>query len=86
MDKILRQIEKERQYQTGRWGTSIDNGHSVNDWVAFIAGYAGRASDIHSTPEQQREFMVKVATLAVAAIEAFDRNGGFAPRHYDPRE
>lgn len=27
--------------------------------------------------------MLKVAALAVAACEAFDRNGGFAPRHYE---
>jgi hypothetical protein len=33
--------------------------------------------------EEQRNNMLKVAALAVAALETFDRNDGFAPRHYD---
>jgi hypothetical protein len=31
----------------------------------------------------QREGILKAATILVAALEAFDRNNGFAPRHYE---
>jgi hypothetical protein len=32
---------------------------------------------------QFKEAMIKVAALAVAAVEVAEQNGGLTPRHYD---
>ena len=87
-DNIFEEINTERKYQDSRWGNTFDNKNTVNDWVTYIGIYAGHAADMDNVndPVKQREFMVKTAALAVAALEAFDRNNGFAARHYDPAE
>lgn len=82
---ILQQIEAERTYQDGRWGTAFDDANTLNDWSAYIGVYLGRAVDMGSDPAKQRANMLKVAALAVAAVESFDRNGAFARRHYEDR-
>lgn len=82
-ESVLEEIRNEREYQNGRWGTDFDDKNTLNDWVTYIATYCGRASQFASPPSNQRRDMLKVAALAVAACEAFDRNGGFAPRHYE---
>lgn len=85
LDKVLDEIREERVYQDGKWGTDFDDHNTLNDWVTYIAMYCGRAANIGATPNLQRESMRKVATLAVAACECFDRNSGFAPRHYEDK-
>jgi len=84
--KIFNEIEAERAYQDAKWGNTFDDKNTVNDWNQYIAGYGYRAASMENVgkPEEQRAAMVKVAALAVAALETFDRNNGFAPRHYDP--
>ncbi len=82
-DKIFEQIKNERIYQDKKWGTDFDNANTVNDWAAYIANYTGRATSIGLVPLEQRAGMLEVAALAIAALEAFDRNGEFPPRHYD---
>lgn len=70
--------ERERQIALAHGGNTdeFDQGNSRNDWVAYIAAYVGRASDkvIRNEKEGQtfRANMVKVAALALAAIEAYD--------------
>ncbi len=87
---ILDLIASERDYQEGRWGTRFDDRNTINDFVTYITRYAGNAAfepDFHKTQvarrEHQRQQLVKVAALAVAAIETIDRNGELARRHYD---
>jgi hypothetical protein len=84
---LFDQIATERQYQDQRWGTEFDDKNTLNDWAAYINVYLTRALCMENVgkPENQRIAMVKVAALSVAALEAFDRNGKFAPRHYDPK-
>ncbi len=85
-EQIFEEINKEREYQDQKWGSEFDDRNTVNDWATYISIYAGHAADmgnIHDI-EQQRLHMLKVASLAVAALETFDRNNGFAPRHYEP--
>jgi hypothetical protein len=76
-DIILEEIDKERDYQVGIWSADNDNKNTINDWITYICSYAtkGRASS-----KEFREMMVKVGALAVAAIEAYDRNHGHVPR------
>ncbi len=71
---IYEQIDAEREYQDRKFGPVFDTGNRPNDWVAFIAAYAGRAfaSDRETYTPSYRSLMVKVAALAVAAIEAYD--------------
>jgi len=80
---ILDDISRERDYQDEKWGAEFDDKNTINDWVSYIAAYAAGAADMGIRPRQQRVDLLKTAALAVAAIEAFDRNGGFAPRHYE---
>ena len=85
-DNIYDEIQAERAYQDNKWGTTFDDQNTVNDWMAYINIYGAKATDMKATPETQRLNMMKVAALAVAACQAFDRNDGFAPRHYDVQE
>lgn len=84
MEKILEDIRKEREYQIGRWGNDFDDKNTANDWVTYITMYASAGARMDASSAKFRTAMVKVATLAVAALEAIDRNSGkTAPRHYD---
>lgn len=80
---VLEEIKAERDYQDRHWGPDFDDKNTLNDWVTYITQYCARASSFQTSPNGQRFAMVKVAALAVAACEAFDRNGSFAPRHYE---
>lgn len=80
---VYEEIKAERSYQDSRWGTAFDDKNTANDWVAYISMYAAKASPEKWDAAEFRKGMIKVATLAVAAIETFDRNGKLPPRHYD---
>src|SRR5574341_470053 len=80
---IFDQIEDERDYQDAQWGTEFDDRNTANDWVTYITQYASRAGVMNVTPDDFEQAMVKVAALAVAAIETSQRNSGPAARHYD---
>jgi len=82
---ILDEIVAEREYQDGKWGAAFDDANTVNDWAAYLGIYTGKATAITAPPAERRRQMLKVAAIAVAAVEAFDRNGCFAPRHYEDR-
>ena len=75
---ILTEIEEERLRQISK-GTdgSYDKNNSKNDWIAYINAYTGRAADrVFKNAEQNegfRENIVKVAALAVAALESYDK-------------
>lgn len=80
MENILNEIRKEREYQKERWGNETDD--TLNTpwmWASYIAQYAtkwmaGTFAPLSSdTVNTFRKCMVKVATLAIAAIESIDR-------------
>lgn len=81
MNQILVEVAKERQRQKDLSFAgdtdSFDRTNSRNDWVGYIAAYSGRAAEkcIRNQREGQefRANMVKVAALAVAAVEAHDQ-------------
>jgi hypothetical protein len=83
MDNILQQIKDERAYQNSRWGNAFDDKNTTNDWVTYICQRAACAAPLGKDDGSSRRFLVQVAALAVAAIEAHDRNNGFPKRHYD---
>ena len=77
---ILNEIERERAYQDGKWGHKADDTkNEPNDWVAYIAHHSSRwfsgGFAPYNTPtvDAFRKQMIKVAALAVAAVESLDR-------------
>lgn len=73
LDSIFQEIREERQAQDAKWGgPDHDDQHVPNDWIAFIGRHAGMAS-YGVTDSTFRKQMKRVAALAVAAIEAYDR-------------
>lgn len=73
---ILAEIETEREYQDQKWGHAFDDENTPHEWVAYIAHYAARhlaGNPAGVDVDKFRLDMVKVAALAVAAIEAVDR-------------
>ena len=80
----IEDILAERECQDKTWGRRFDDKNTINDWAAYANIYLSRATSMKATPVEQRVGVIKAATLLVGALEAFDRNNGFAPRHYDP--
>lgn len=80
MTDVYHDIQTERAVQRakahGGDTDAFDKGLTRNDWVAFVSTYAGRASTAFRNKHEGQDFrenMVKVAALAVAAIEAHDK-------------
>lgn len=81
---LVAEIEREREYQKNKgFDGTFDDKNTCNDWVTYITQYASGAAFVPVGLEQRTK-LFKALTIAVAALEAFDRNGGFPPRHYDP--
>jgi hypothetical protein len=77
-EKILGEIEAERMRQivVKKRTPESDESNTGNDWVAYIASCVGRATENMFNQRNGlgfRENMIKVAALAVAAIEWYDR-------------
>ena len=82
-DEFFIWVEEERNRQQTLWRNDFDNLNTVNDWATFITRYANYAT----TGERSfHDAMVKVAAIALAAVETYDRNGGLAPCHYEINE
>ena len=69
MKQILLEVVEEREKQDKRWGGSKhDDKHLFSDWIFFIGDYLkGRRG------KNYRDRMIKIAALAVAAVESYDR-------------
>ncbi len=88
MEELLKEIikERERQMKLAHGGNTdeFDKKNSQNDWVAYIMAYAGRAADKVTRNKNEgqdfRQNMIKVAALAIAAIEAYDK--GYCPSDF----
>lgn len=77
---ILDEIRNERDYQSKKWGNDADDTKNTPfHWVSYIARYATNwmagtwAPFPRSTTDAFRIAMIKVATIAVAAVESLDR-------------
>ena len=81
--KIYNEIETERAYQDQQWGDEFDKKNTLNDWVSYMNTYCGQASKMGTPKDDQRKQLLKAVTIGVAALERFDTDNGFAPRHYD---
>lgn len=67
---VYAEIKVERASQDAKWGgPDHDDEHESEDWFSFIQEHLDRAEN----PDVYRMQMIRVAALAVAAIESFDR-------------
>ena len=82
-NEIFTAISAERNYQDSLWGTTFDDQNSPNDWASYILRYTSRGCDFNLTSQDFKSAMIKVAALAVAAIESVERKGELVKRHYD---
>lgn len=80
IDKILEEIKNEREYQDQKWGHELDDKENTPwMWASYIGQYATKWMAGTFIPLKQdvtasfRTCMVKVAALAVAAIQSIDR-------------
>lgn len=75
-DSVFAEIAEERQRQKNLgYSRAHDEFLGPNDWVAHVTTYAGQASSSDCNIEAGELFrknMLKVAALAVAAIESYD--------------
>lgn len=79
-DSIYKEIVAERTYQKEKWGDKVDD--TLNTpwmWAAYISQYATKWMAGTFLPlkadvtDAFRKSMIKVATLAIAAVESVDR-------------
>lgn len=74
--QIYFEVENERQAQDIEWGgPEHDDKHDGSDWLSFIGKHMTRVGSQEADRSMPifRKQMVRVAALAVAAIEWFDR-------------
>lgn len=78
-EEVFAEVAREREAQDYQWGgPKHDDEHVGQDWCDFIAKQLkdARLADrnpTHAKKGQYRRRMVKVAALAIAAIESYDR-------------
>lgn len=76
------QIEQEhgrQKYGSGRMDLAHDDSQSDELWHECITTHNGKARQ--STPMDRRQHLVKLAGLAISAIESFDRKNGLQASH-----
>lgn len=83
-EKIFEEIDAERRAQDKKWGgAEHDDRHGSYDWIAYVTRHTGLAVCRPWDPSVFRKQMLRVAALAVAAIEWVDRAGDDAKRRVD---
>lgn len=71
-ERIFRDVQGERARQDAKWGgPQHDDEHDPSEWVDFIVEHA--RGPVRVGPYTFRKQMVRVAALAIAAIESHDR-------------
>lgn len=79
MENILSDVRAERGRQDEKWGgPAHDDKHSAAEWVELIHYRAGRARAMAGAGdvEQTEHHLIQVAAIAVAAVEASQRQRG----------
>jgi len=76
MFEVLGEVEAERARQDGKWGgPANDDQYNPLDWHEMIADYNGWARRMAAmgSLDRARKRYIQIAALAVAAVEAMDR-------------
>ena len=85
LDRIFEYVKAELLYANDKWGTDFDDKNTLNDWINYIVIYLGHAGSMGTPKAEQRVAMIKALGLCMSAIDSFDRNDGWAPRHYEDK-
>ena len=75
-DEVLNEVSLERDRQISKWsGIFDDANYSCEDWHAMITDYSAwaRRMGAMGSKDKQRNRLIQVAALAVAAVEAIDK-------------
>ncbi len=79
---IFEEIKAERKRQDAQWGgADHDDSHSFDDWLRYIQRQSERFRSDH-----KRARFVKIAALAVAALESIDRRASHAERGEETKD
>lgn len=94
LEAILESIVDERWRQDQKWGgREHDDTHSVEDWERLIIRHSYRLTEgptvlagSRTAAKDYRERLIKIAALAVAAVQAWDRKQapGESGEHLQP--
>lgn len=72
-DLLFGEISRERSKQDAQWGGAIhDDSHEPWEWCAYI-GKHNLMADSADTTQDYEARMIKIAALAIAAIESSRR-------------
>lgn len=72
---IVDEIALERAFQDIQWtGPAHDDKHTADEWFSYMAHQANSFTASKSDASK-RYHLVKLAALAVAALESYDRGG-----------
>lgn len=74
--RVPMEIVGERRRQDEKWGGEVhDDRHSPEDWMMIIDHYLNRvlSATRKNNSEEYRKSLIRVAAVAIAAIEAEDR-------------
>ncbi len=77
LQKLLAEVAAERRRQDAKWGgAEHDDHHTVAEWARLIQNYAGWAEVMAGMAShyKARNRLLQVAALALAAVQALDRN------------
>jgi hypothetical protein len=86
-NRVFDEVDTERAMQVAQGYTAEkDDLHSPHAWVALIARHLGLTVEESAgiDPIKFRTQLIKVAALAVAAVEAFDREHGRSISQHNP--
>lgn len=74
---VLVELENEREHQDHKWGgKEHDDEHSRSDWLDIIATVSQLARELpEGDHNQTRRKYIKIAALAIAAVESMYRTG-----------
>jgi len=76
-EKIAKEIQDEQNHGRQKYGSgpddfAHDDRHHQRDWNEFIFHHNENAK--WATPMERRQHLIKVAGLAVSAVESYDRS------------
>lgn len=78
LDEIGREIERAKK----EWGEEFDRKNNLDNWIAYVVKYLGKAAAMGATIEEQETNLRKAAGILISAIDMMRREG-FQPRHYE---
>ena len=77
--KVIAAVITERKRQDMQWGgPDHDDTHSAGDWLRYMGQQATKITCGRTQGHNVRECFIKIAALAVAAVESLDRKNGKA--------